>query len=857
MDPNPTIVLDDDGDAAAPLLLHDAIDVDELNQAQSRFLAHHCARLLEAKDRLPPTSRYTLSALPLLLHVNHPALPGYAGQNVPVGICNYTPSTDCIRAIRFFHTHYRHTQTQAVDPAILGIYFMGSAGSVAHTRSSDLDIWVCLEKRLHRHIQPKLDALTAWAAQLGVELQCFAVDPGQFTGGTELAYSPLLLDEFYRTACYVAGQMPLWWLIASRKPGTYRATAQALQRQKYVRPGLFLDFGPVESFSATELFAAGVRELERSLQTLHKSLLKLALLESYHSGYSPLSQRYKDNVNAGVSNEQNDGYLVLARQLNAFFSALPGAQRRLSFMRKAWLTKTGRGNTHLTRNPAWWQLAQQWGYDEARVAQLRWPAQWSIAEIIQEHHLVMAEFAHALSFLNALQHACPDESQQVRPYALRLQALRHKILTETHYNDRLLDAIVPRNYAGNARITKHGCDNWSLCEDDQTLIRRPRLAQILLWLHRQGFPFSALASSQVELARYREIYNGFEQGEHLVLLNAQAGALAPEQGNGDFVISANDDPFCYGMNQDCLVQHVDYLQINRFNAPEAQHWHHLTSAFAELVNRADADIVCIGDVRHQSISRHLLATLQQARSAIRNPGDAFALRVAKKLCFFMQTPARSTIFFEYDNAYQAFRELPAIAGLEFARQDFNYAAFDWLQSLEALAQPTLLVGQWGEKTRIVYRDQSSLQQISPLQRPLDHLAQSLTLFSALLKRRGVEAPQILLDNAKSGPERVAPNDIDEPLRYRLTVAASDHGWVIQCGQDTWLPQQLDIALLSKLRKQVLNHRVGTEPYPVYLTDLSLPGTGFATHLLARFALETALNTSSAAALEEFFALSNS
>ncbi len=856
MDPNPTTALDASRDVNAAQLLHDEIDVDELNSAQSRFLAHHRARLREAKDRMPPTSRYTLSALPLLLHVNHPALPGYAGQQVPAGICNYAPSPDCIRAIRFFHTHYRHTQIPTGDPAILGVYFMGSAGSVAHTRNSDLDIWVCAEQRLHWQIQPKLDALTAWAAQLGVELQCFAVDPGQFTGGTELAYSPLLLDEFYRTACYVAGQMPLWWLIASSEPTTYRATARVLQRQKYVRPGTYLDFGPVESFSSTELLAAGVRELERSLQTPHKSLLKLALLESYHSGYSALSQRYKDNVNAGVDIERNDGYLMLAQQLDEFFAASPGASRRLEFMRKAWLTKTGRGNTHLTRNPVWWQLALQWGYDEERIAQLRWPAHWSIAEIIEEHHLVMAEFVHALSFLSAVQQACPGESPQVHPYALRLQALRRQILAETQYNDRLLNAIIPQSYAGNARIARHGPGNWSLSENGHTLISRPRLALLLLWLHRQGFPFSALASDQAELARYRQIYDAFEHGEHVVLLNAQAGALAPQQDNGDCVISANDDPFCYGMDQNCLVQHVDYLQVNRCNAPEAEHWHHLPSAFAELVGRADAEIICIGDVRRQRISGHLLATLQQARNALRKPGSAFALRVAEKLCFFMQTPAGRTECFEYDDAYQAFRELPTIAGFELARQEFNYAPFGWLQTLDVLSQPTLLLGQWSEQARIVYRDRKCLHEIIPLPRPLEHLAQSLTLFSALVKRRGVQVPQILLDHANLGPERVAPHDIDEPLRYRLTVAATDHGWVIQCGQDTWLPQQLDLALLSKLRKQAQQHRVGTTPYPVYLTDLSLPGAGFATHLQARFALETALNSSSAKALEEFFALSN-
>ena len=139
----------------------------------------------------------------------------------------------------------------------------------------------------------------------------------------------------------------------------------------------------------------------------------------------------------------------------------------------------------------------------------------------------------------------------------------------------------------------------------------------------------------------------------------------------------------------------------------------------------------------------------------------------------MRAPTGRTECYQYDNAYEAFRELPIIAGLELARQKFNYAPFGWLQTLDAMSQPTLLLGHWSEQAHIVYRDRRSLHEIIPLPRPLEHLVQSLTLFSALVKRRGVQVPQILLDDAKFGPERVALQDIDEPLRYRLMVAATD------------------------------------------------------------------------------------
>ena len=171
--------------------LIDEIDRRDLRRVEALFRAHHNYRLIDAKDRLPPSARHVLSALPLLLHANHPGLPGYSGSSMPYGITGYTPSADAQRAVRQFASGYQHKQLAAGNPAINSLFLMGSTGSVAHTRASDLDVWVCLPRHQHAELNKKLNALNRWAASLGVELQSFAVDPKQFAGGTQLAYSPL------------------------------------------------------------------------------------------------------------------------------------------------------------------------------------------------------------------------------------------------------------------------------------------------------------------------------------------------------------------------------------------------------------------------------------------------------------------------------------------------------------------------------------------------------------------------------------------------------------------------------------------------------------------------------------------
>ncbi len=389
-----------------------ALDGDALKLREQRFRYQHRLRLIQAQSRLPATASRVLTALPLLLHFNHPALPGYAGHQSPAGIHRFSTSPAAIKHIQHFAPGFAPPSSafEARQPQIDAVYFMGSVGSVAQTRASDIDIWVCLPAQHHAHMEQKLSVISRWAKGLGVDLQCFCVDASISTP-RDKPFWRLLLDEFYRTGCWLAGKIPLWWLMPNIPDEQHTAWATAVQ--EFMPLNSTIDFGPVAEFTSLELYAATIEELARAIHNPYKALLKIALLESYANGMPSLSAHYKSEVLQRANAPLVDSYVLLAEQLEQFFSRFSIPLRR-DFMRRAWLTKTTRANARLGLNGAWWAFAQRWGYSRQQVEHLRWPAQWSLAELVDENHRVIAAFAHALSFATSLK---PPASGRLRSVA--------------------------------------------------------------------------------------------------------------------------------------------------------------------------------------------------------------------------------------------------------------------------------------------------------------------------------------------------------------------------------------------------------------------------------------------------------
>jgi adenylate cyclase class 1 len=177
-------------------------------------------------------------------------------------------------------------------------------GSSAQNRASDVDLWVCCESHLHPALWPKVHAVNHWARIHGVEMQTYLVDPQKFQLGHPIPGCPtptLLLDEFYRRATLIAGRYPLWWLVPPDAEYRYQSLHDHLIDHRFIERDAVIDFGPVSGFPDSELAKAAETELARALQTPHKSLLKLKLVDVYARtpNEPPISTQYKPAVYAG------------------------------------------------------------------------------------------------------------------------------------------------------------------------------------------------------------------------------------------------------------------------------------------------------------------------------------------------------------------------------------------------------------------------------------------------------------------------------------------------------------------------------------------------------------------------------
>ena len=114
-----------------------------LKRIVERFQALGEQRLTRIRATLTHEQRSFFDLLPLLWHVNHPMLPGYLSNKTPCGISDYAPGKRCIQSARKLAKSFAYQRRAQRRYSINAIYLMGSTGTIAYSRASDFDIWIC------------------------------------------------------------------------------------------------------------------------------------------------------------------------------------------------------------------------------------------------------------------------------------------------------------------------------------------------------------------------------------------------------------------------------------------------------------------------------------------------------------------------------------------------------------------------------------------------------------------------------------------------------------------------------------------------------------------------------------------
>lgn len=418
---------------------------------KQRIDAVNQLRIERALEGMPESFRLVYQLIPLFIHFNHPAMPGYLQHGVPSGVAGFLPKDDDIVRLldsvdsllndpEFSYQTFcessqqMHLGSSRIDAdlqaPIIGIYSMGSTSFLGQNSFSDLDIWICHQSWLSEHeieqLAHKCSLLESWAADLNVKLTLFLVDENRFRHtqsgsldeedcGTSQHY--LLLDEFYRSAVRLAGKRLLWYLIPTEEEEHYDEYVTYLYSQGILTPNEWLDFGGMGALSAKEYFGASLWQLYKSIDSPYKAVIKSLLLEAYFADYPNtklLAMEIKGHLHKGeIISSGLDAYVIMLRKISHYL-VKRGDYKRLSLVRRCFYLKineidplnsstTGQGcPIGSWRKRHIMQLVQSWGWCEEEIQFLDNRHNWKIEQVKEAYdeilHAVMESFRNLIRF---------------------------------------------------------------------------------------------------------------------------------------------------------------------------------------------------------------------------------------------------------------------------------------------------------------------------------------------------------------------------------------------------------------------------------------------------------------------------
>ncbi|MHC8317140.1 class I adenylate cyclase [Pseudomonas sp. LB3P31] len=507
--------------------LDEGIDRKVLSQLRARFLALNEARTARALEGLSGRQQTVLTLLPLFFHVNHPLLPGYVSGSTPAGLSNYEPDATTLAEAQRLTRSFSYKPRHGSNPPrpIHGLFLMGSLGTLAQADQSDMDVWVCHAADLGENelaeLRKKCQLLENWAANQGAEAHFFLIDATRFVRGerdNQLSSEDcgatqhyLLLDEFYRTAIWLAGRTPIWWLVPVYEEANYDRYIHTLISKRFIRADETLDLGHLAYIPPGEFIGAGLWQLFKGIDSPYKSVLKLLLIEVYaseHPRVNCLSLRFKQAVFANqLDLDELDPYVVVYRRIEEYLIAR-GELDRLELVRRALYLKVNRKLTASNSRTQGWQrsllerLAREWSWDPRQLALLDSRSQWKVRQVGTERRALVTELNHSYRFLTRFardeQSASLINKRDLNVLGRRLYAAFERKSNKVEFLNPgiapdLAEDTLTLVYAPNKKEpgqTQWGLYNGSLAvhewEHFAPIKRSRHLLELLTWCHRNG-----------------------------------------------------------------------------------------------------------------------------------------------------------------------------------------------------------------------------------------------------------------------------------------------------------------------------------------------------------------------------------
>lgn len=604
--------------------LDSARDRETTGQIRARFHALNQGRLALAQQPLSDRQRDALLLLPLLLHINHPRLPGFCGTTVPCGISQFDPDPHQLQLARKISRGFRYGGARNRFNQLTALYVMGSVGTVAQGANSDMDFWVCCEPNIttedRQLLADKNQRLTQWAGTLGLEWHFFIMDADAFADGTLQALTTessgsaqhfLLLDEFYRSAILLAGQEPLWWYMNAANRLRYSEQRSAFQKTRFLRQDQWLDFGPACDVPPEEFVSAAVWQLYKAISSPHKSLLKLWLLEVYLGRYPQvltLADKMKLLVYAGNFHPESlDPYLLLLQELTDYFISRKEYDR-LELMRQCFYIKLARRYRDLTKphHITLRNALDKWLWNPIDFEHLDNLRQWNAQQVINERRKLTHELTNSYRHLL---HMARNTTPNLALAHEDIGVLGRKLFASFERSSGKIERInmgISDDLEARYLLIDQEQQQWSLYltnrrwEKTRTpLLRHAQLAFILLWAYCNGVLTVQSRVRWLAESAHHDLRPWLRCMASLPLLpwrEAEHDAFHDKANAELWVLLVNDPAYLpdfsfysdqpetdpLNTSTGTLVQHLQLITRNSWGEI---HWHNLGNSLAELIAR--------------------------------------------------------------------------------------------------------------------------------------------------------------------------------------------------------------------------------------------------------------------------------
>ena len=380
-------------------------DIEALHDNRQSFLRFNRFKIHRNLVTLSEIDQTIFLIIPRLLHIHQEGLPGYFEGDPPCGIHNFTLDQEAQYALEKMFPNVILRRNVNLNPVIHTALLMGSVGSIAQTKKSDLDYTLLINKsdfteESMKLFQKKLNLIETWTwDNYSLETHFFINDSEEVKNNifgesdsesTGSALAKLLKEEMYRTMIIVSGKIPFWLISpVDSDDDKYDELYQKLQNgDTLLKQEEFIDMGNVDDISQGEYFGGAVWALIKSFKSPFKTLMKMGILEEYMFGdtkFNLLCHQVKDKYFNDVPYLDIDPYLVMFERVQQFFKETKD-EESVDALRHAFYLKVGTQiepdelgkGSKIWRKNTLINMLKEWGWDAKKLERLNDYSNWQM-----------------------------------------------------------------------------------------------------------------------------------------------------------------------------------------------------------------------------------------------------------------------------------------------------------------------------------------------------------------------------------------------------------------------------------------------------------------------------------------------